>query len=165
MSTQPITDGTILWEPGEDVVNQANITSDETNLNTLPELSVSTTIANIVGVELSPSQSKQGSTGETVIYQHTITNTGNRRDTFNFNAISSQGWNITLPTPITLASNEHTTVQIEVRIPTTAPIGTIDTTTFTATSASAESVYASVEDQTNVNQIGITNIYLPIIVR
>lgn len=140
--------------PGEpfDVVNMVEVTSGDTNLTTLPDLFAETTILNQVGVELAADSAQNGDPGEMVVYQHTLTNTGNQDDTFGFEALSSQGWEVTTPGPVTLGPGLSTTVPVTVTIPAGTLAGVQDATTFTARSQTASSYTAEVTDTTTVDQ-------------
>lgn len=116
------------------------------------------------GVALKPDRNGSGFPGLTLIYFHTLTNTGSGADSFTFAASSSQGWPLGLPEgQIGLAAGEATQIQVAVVIPTTAVSGTVDTTVVTATSVASNSSQASAVDVTTV--VETEQVYLPLILK
>ena len=110
------------------------------------------------GVELAPPRSSNADPGESVLYTHVVTNTGNGTDTFDLTAVSDQGWVVNvLPTPLTLAADETRTVTVTLQVPGDALSGTVDVSTVTATSQADGSISDSVTDTTTVNRVaGLT---------
>ncbi len=77
--------------------------------------------------------------GQTVTHTHWLMNTGLQTDTYDLSYDSSSGW--TTPTtvsPITLAAQTSTTVQVPVSVSPAATNGMSDTTILTATSPHAQ---------------------------
>ena len=73
--------------------------------------------------------------GQTVTYTHWLLNTGTETDTYNLTFHSSNGWATLLAvSPITMAAQTSTTVQVPVSVPPAATNGMSDTTILTATS-------------------------------
>jgi uncharacterized membrane protein len=104
---------------------------------------LATTAGAVFGVDLSPAAAAQsGLPGETVVYELTVTNTGNASDSFSFSA-SSHVWSVDLPGPVTLAMGASTTVEVQVTIPANAPAGAVDTVTVVATSQNDPSAMAA----------------------
>ncbi len=119
------------------------------------------------GVSLTPDRSGSVWSGGVIVYQHTITNTGNGADYFGLQAVSSLGWNVVL-TPalgILLDSGESDTISLHLMAPADAAPGQIDVTTLTATSLLAPAVSASVRDETEVLGEPGHWIYLPIVLK
>lgn len=116
------------------------------------------------GAALKPDRNGSGFPGLTLIYFHTLTNTGSGADSFTFTASSSQGWPLGLPEgQIGLAAGEATQIQVAVVIPTTAVSGTVDTTVVTATSVTSNSSQASAVDVTTV--VEAERVYLSLILK
>src|ERR1051325_7741640 len=57
---------------------------------------VSLLVAQVAGVSLPPPHVNSGLPGTTVVYAHTLTNTGNGADSFAVAAVSARGWPVTL---------------------------------------------------------------------
>ncbi|MGD8752668.1 MAG: hypothetical protein PVG14_14655 [Anaerolineales bacterium] len=102
------------------------------------------------GVALEPDQASDATPGETIVYNHVLTNTGTVEDTFTLSAISSEGWTINHSPDPTLSPGASTNVTVEVTVPGGATPGTVDTTTLTAESQFDPAVSASVVDTTTV---------------
>ena len=73
---------------GTTIQNQATVTYEDANSNTLTELSnvVQTTVSQVAGVLVDPDNSATGDPGDTLYYAHTVTNTGNGDDTIDVTA-------------------------------------------------------------------------------
>ncbi len=77
--------------------------------------------------------------GQTVTHTHWLLNTGLETDTYNLTFQSSSGWaTLSAVSPITLAAQTSTTVQVPVSVPPAATNGMSDTTVLTATSSHAQ---------------------------
>jgi hypothetical protein len=102
--------------------------------------------------------------GATVIYTHTLLNTGNLSDTYQLQWSSTQSWNtITATTPITLTAGQQSLVTVTVNVPGgSGSVGQRDTTLITATSLINPSLQHVVTDFTLVPR---ARIFLPIILR
>mgnify|MGYP000243087475 CR=1 FL=1 len=105
-----------------------------------------------VGVELEPGSAGNGDPGETVIYEHVLTNTGNYTDTFTFKSLSSQGWRVSIPN-VVVGPGLTTVVPVGVQIPNDALSGTVDVTVITVTSEADPGVFDTAVDTTTVNLI------------
>ena len=105
----------------------------------------------MAGVDIEEDESGSGLAGTQVVYQHTVTNTGNIADTFLLTYASSQGWTVVVtPMSVTLAAAESASVQVTVDIPAGTSPGVMDTTLITATSTADPAVFDSVTDTTTV---------------
>ncbi len=93
------------------------------------------------GAMLTPSRNdQQALPGATVVYTHTLRNTGAQPDTFLLTTIAPNGWDTTITPPsISLARNASSTITVTVRVPTSAISGTLDIATVQAQSVSDSS--------------------------
>jgi hypothetical protein len=91
-------------------------------------------------------------------FQHTLTNQGNRPDSYNIEVTSPSNWGITIPTTITLMPNESSLFSMTVTIP-EIPMA-IEQVYLTATSQLAPSVSRTV---TNTLIVSTHNQFLPTI--
>jgi hypothetical protein len=127
---------------------------------------IDTTAALVPRISFAPDRLGSGLRGSIVIYNHTLTNSGNGTDTFDLSAASTSGWTVYLsPLVTTLAEGEISTVQVFVSIPDTAAIGSADTVTVTAMSQADNSVTAAVVDETSITELPLEIVYLPAIFR
>ncbi len=112
----------------------------------------------------SPNRSSTPDPGATVIYTHTLLNTGNLTDTYQLQWSSAQLWsNVMAVTPITLTPGQLNWVTVTVAIPNNNNvIGQHDTTLITVTSMSSPSLQAVVTDFTLIPS---ARIFLPVILR
>ncbi len=109
------------------------------------------------GVEIGPDHTQQAHVGETLLYDHTLTNTGTLTDTFTLEALSTQGWPVELvgatqPTgtlSLQVAAQMTAAVQISLTVP-AGTVGTTDATLVTATSQLSPTVQAHATDTTTV---------------
>jgi len=118
-----------------------------------------------------PDHSSMQDPGATVIYTHTLQNTGNVSDTCNLTWTSSQQWadvvvkigNSTVNLPVTLFSGDSLNVEVTVNVPAgDGSRGQRDTTVVTATSLLDSSLVRTVTDTTTVPK---RFIYLPLVMR
>ena len=118
-----------------------------------------------------PDHSSMQDPGATVVYTHTLKNTGNVSDTYGIVWDSSQQWadvvvkvdSSTVNLPVTLLSGASANVEVTVNVPADgSSLGQRDITVITATSLSDAGLVRTVTDTTIVpNQF----IYLPLIMR
>lgn len=109
------------------------------------------------GVEIGPDHTQQAYVGDTILYHHTLTNTGATTDTFTLEVLSTRGWPVELvgatqPTgTLSLQAAAQVTVPFQVSL--TVPAGAVgltDTTIITATSQLSPTVQDSATDATTV---------------
>jgi len=155
---------------GTDITNQATVTYEDANGNSLTALSnvVTTTVSQVAAVDVSPDNGGSGDPGDTLVYAHTLTNNGNADDTFDLTAVSANGWT-TVVFVDTNANGQYdagtdtviadTGVVLEngtfdfwvaVTIPPGASNGASDVTTVTGTSQFDTNVNDIATDTTNV---------------
>jgi len=126
-----------------------------------------------IDVDLSPGDSQQARPGSTVVYTHTLTNTGSLSGTFVIEAASSEHWpvellGITYPTgtwrlPLLLEPGMTTTLQVSLTVPAGVAEGIVDHTVVTATSQISPSVFMAVSDITTVK---ITRyMFIPVVLK
>jgi uncharacterized repeat protein (TIGR01451 family) len=125
---------------------------------------VTTTVSQVAGVALEPNRSTTADPGTVVTYTHTLTNTGNGPDIFDFTHASSQGWEVAYETPIVLGAWQTTTVVVSVTVPSGVISGTVDSTVITATSRASPGVFDTVTDTTRVT-VSEWVVYLPVVLR
>ncbi|MCP4359687.1 MAG: hypothetical protein GY796_16900, partial [Chloroflexi bacterium] len=112
-----------------------------------------TTVQTSFGVQLEPDQQQIDDAGNTVLYNHTITNTGNAPDTFDLSGRSDLGWATSFtPGPISLTSGATDVVTVAVTIPLTATPGLQNTTVITAVSQTNSAAFDTATDQTRMRQ-------------
>ncbi len=102
------------------------------------------------GVQLAPDRAAAAAPGETVIYTHTLTNTGDLTDTFTLAHHSSLGWAVGHPPSITLGSGLTATLRLTVAVPADAEGGAVEQTVLTATSTLQPALHDTVRDTTTV---------------
>lgn len=112
-------------------------------------------------VTLVPDRAQGGTAGSTVVYTHTVTNTGNATETVLLEAVSSRGWttevqnasgSALLPS-ITLGPGASRDITVRVSVPPGVADGTRDVTTVRATLSSDASVSAVARDTTTIGPI------------
>ncbi len=125
-----------------------------------------TTITDVQTAALSltpPFSSATNYPGHTVIYQHTLRNTGNGNDTFTLNFATSQNWGNWQPAgPLTLGPGQSAPITVSVAIPADALNGMADVSVLTATSGVDNNLFATAVDTTTAR---LEMIYLPIILK
>lgn len=109
-------------------------------------------VAHVPGVSLAPNGEASILPGETITYNHTLTNTGNGEDTFTITLGGlPAGWSGSVePTSVSLGAGASAPVTVTVEVPTDALSGTVATAVVTATSSADPSVWATVTDRTTV---------------
>jgi hypothetical protein len=109
------------------------------------------------GVEIGPDYTREAYVGETLLYNHTLTNTGTTTDTFALEVLSTRGWPVELvgatqPTgtlALQVAAQMTAPFQISLTVPAGA-LGLTDTAMITATSSLTPTVQDSATDTTIV---------------
>lgn len=112
-------------------------------------------------VTISAGRSAGTAAGMQVVYEHTITNTGNVTLPLSVEATSTRGWPITLRVkdtgapvaPADLAPGAAITIEAVLDVPIDAPDGARDTITLTAASTTHPNVKATATDQAAVGPI------------
>jgi hypothetical protein len=112
------------------------------------------------GVSLSPGYSEANEPGTVVSYTHILVNTGNHTDTISLSVTSSQDWSVLLMggaypdgttlLPLQRGAGMTATVYMSLTVPASATIGTVETTTITATSQADTMIYSVAIDTTTV---------------
>jgi hypothetical protein len=122
---------------------------------------VTGTVGGEVGVSISPNNEAAVLLGDTIIYQHVVSNDGDQPDIISISAVSSQGW-LSAPPPDTLLLDpgEEQIISLAVTVPNTAADGTVDFVLVTAQSGIDPNVTDSVVDTTTARQ---PKLYLPIL--
>ncbi len=111
-----------------------------------------------------PNRSAAPDPGATLIYTHTLLNTGTLTDTYQLQWNSTQAWSaVAATTPVSLSPGQRSLVTVTVSIPNNSGVvGQHDTTIITATSQISPSLQAIVTDTTLVPR---ARVFLPIILR
>ncbi|MCL4870447.1 MAG: right-handed parallel beta-helix repeat-containing protein [Anaerolineae bacterium] len=116
-----------------------------------------TTISQTAGVDIEPSRFGSGVAGGTVIYTHTVTNTGDGPDSFTVTvaAATPDGWDIDITPANTgvLLPNDATIVTVTIQIPLTVTV-TVHTLVVEAASVVNPAVTDQVEDITTIYNSG-----------
>ena len=104
-----------------------------------------------------------GPPGATVVYTLSLSNMGNRTDTFSL-GYAGNTWSVNLPqVQVRLAAGETRSIDVEVTIPAGATDGQVDMATLTATSQADLAVLDSVALTTTVAGTTGLYLYLPLI--
>ncbi|MGD2105431.1 MAG: hypothetical protein PVJ55_10025, partial [Anaerolineae bacterium] len=112
------------------------------------------TVGLTIGLSLAPDHATSADPGTSVVFTHTLTNTGNFTDTFDVAAVSDQGWALQYsPLSVTLPARGMASVAVTPTVPGDAISGTVDTTTVTATSGLNTSVSRAIRDETVVRRV------------
>ena len=100
------------------------------------------------GVQLLPDRQGSVTPGQTMVYTHTVVNTGSAVDTFNLSYASSEGWTVNGPALVELEAGASKVIEVAVTMPQgSAPA--VDVTTITATSTMDSRKQATVTDTTS----------------
>ncbi|MBK8988126.1 MAG: right-handed parallel beta-helix repeat-containing protein [Chloroflexi bacterium] len=106
-----------------------------------------------LGVDIEPDRQGMGVPGETVQYQHTVTNTGTGPDDYSLTVTSSENWVVSVtPNQLRLGAGESAPVMVSVTISTTAAGGAVDTTQVYVTSDTDPTVFDVVTNTTRTPQ-------------
>ena len=110
-----------------------------------------------------PDHSSAPEPGASVMYTHTLKNTGNVSDTYSLAWSSSTGWAaVTAPSSVALDSGQSRVMTVTVNVPMSGSRGITDITVLTATSAFSATHILKVTD---ITIIPVTRLYLPIVLR
>ncbi|MBM4466518.1 MAG: hypothetical protein FJ014_13345 [Chloroflexi bacterium] len=109
------------------------------------------------GVEIGPDHTQQAYVGDTILYHHTLTNTGTTTDTFTLEVRSTRGWPVELvgatqpagTLSLQVAGQMTAAVQISLTVP-SGTVGLTDTTLVTATSQLSPTVQDFATNRTTV---------------
>jgi hypothetical protein len=122
------------------------------------------------GVEIGPNHTQQAEVGQSIVYNHVLTNTGATTDTFMLEVLSTQGWPVELlggmyPTgtsalPLQVGAQMIVPFQISLTVPVHVA-GVTEITIITATSQISPTVQDTATDTTMV----LSRIFLPLITR
>jgi uncharacterized membrane protein len=115
---------------------------------------VDTTTALVLpGVIIEPDNMTVTDPGLTVLFFHTVTNTGNGPDTFDLSYVNTLTWTTTVfPISVTLDVDESAQVQLAVIVPPEAVPDSPNITTVTARSRSNPAVFDTAIDETRIRQ-------------
>ncbi|RLE38012.1 hypothetical protein DRJ12_02045, partial [Candidatus Acetothermia bacterium] len=124
--------------PGNtDITFQATSENDSSKSDTITD---TVTVNAVAGVSLNPDRSGTGSPGGTVVYEHTLCNTGNQADTFDLSYTSDWGWTYTFTDTngnpiqtVSVAAGECVEVDLTAFVPSDAAVDQLDVVTITAT--------------------------------
>ncbi len=133
-------------------------------------VSAGNALSQLTGVEISPSHTRQADSGQTVVYDHVLTNTSPFTDTFALEVGSTLGWPVELvggdyPTgtvrlPFRLGAQMTASFQVSLTVPIDAR-GVTEVTIVTATSLTTPTIQDVEYDTTIVS----AQLYLPLILR
>ncbi|MEM7028594.1 MAG: NEW3 domain-containing protein [Chloroflexota bacterium] len=101
--------------------------------------------------------------GDTLMYTHFLTNTGNSTDTFNLTFTQNLPWGSVSPNVVTLNAGEQTTVQVSVSVPNNLAGETVHTIVVTASSNLSPTL--AVDTVTDVTTYREVSIYLPVVMK
>jgi uncharacterized membrane protein len=105
------------------------------------------------GVDIEPDRQGMGDPGDTLQYQHIVTNTGTGPDDYSLTATSSRNWVVSVqPDQLRLNQGESAPVTVSVSISTTAIGGVQDLTQVYVTSDTDPTVFDVVTDTTRTPQ-------------
>jgi putative transposon-encoded protein len=112
-----------------------------------------TTVAEVLGVDIKKNESGSADPGTTAVYTHTVTNQGNGTEKFNLTASSNQSFVArAVPSSLTLNKGATGLVRVEIDISESADSNIDDKTTVTASSDTDAKVKDSVIDTTTINK-------------
>lgn len=105
--------------------------------------------------------------GQTLIFRHTLVNTGNGLDSFRLTATQQYSWSVTITptTTTTLAPGLTYPVTVKVVVPANAPVTAINPIVVRATSVFSPAVYDDLVNTVGVQRAFAPLIYLPVVSR
>lgn len=132
----------------------------------------STTVAQVAGVNVAPSRTGLLTQGRSLVFSHTILNTGNGPDTFTITTTQELNWPVTLSTTQTpkMGRGVSYPLQVQVRIPADADPNIANRVTIRVTSTVDGSVRQEIIDSIRPafrapDDPGNNRVYLPYILR
>ncbi len=142
--------------PGDtDITFQATSKNDPSKSDTITDR---VTVNAVAGVSLNPDRSGTGSPGGTVVYEHTLCNTGNQDDVFDLSYTSDWGWTYTFTDTsgntiqtVSVAAGSCVELNVTAFIPSDAAVDQLDVATITAT-GEAHGATDTAQDVTRVVQ-------------
>jgi uncharacterized repeat protein (TIGR01451 family) len=125
--------------------------------------SVTTNVATVYSLALTPDYSRYAINGSTVIYTHNLTNTGNVADTYTLELSSSRGWaRLSGPTGLNVLPGQSVPIRIIIDVPPDTTFGQKEFSMLKVSSITRPDVFASITDTTSVaSQI----LMLPLLIR
>ena len=118
--------------------------------------------ASLLGVELSPGEHQRGLPQQSVVFTHTLLNTGSLTGTFGLTLVWTNGWDVAMYTaehdetvmlPIELGPLETQPLTVSLAAPFTAYSGTVGYLALHAASVSDSNVYTVVTDTVTVYRV------------
>ena len=106
-----------------------------------------TRVAQLYDLFLEPDNIQVTSSPAQVVYTHTLTNSGEGPDTYSFMAVSSQGWVVQWPSPVSLDAGTSTQIMVTLTVPISSE-GLVDVMEVTAISLGNPSVVATATNTT-----------------
>jgi uncharacterized membrane protein len=116
----------------------------------------------VAGLQFSPGYLQASLPGHTMLFTHTITNTGNAAETFDITCSAAPGWQVACTQTLWLEVGETAVITITVIIPPDAALGSFSQVTLTAAARRAPATQASALD---IIQVIPYQVYLPMILR
>lgn len=105
-----------------------------------------------IDVDIEPNNAATAQAGETVMYNHTVTNTGTMSGMFSISVNSSERWSVSVSTDtVDLAPGESVPVVVSVIVPAGFAGSAVDETTVTVASLIAPSITDVATDTTTVH--------------
>lgn len=114
-----------------------------------------TTVNTAYNLALEPDNSDNAQAGDTVVYQHILTNTGNIADSYTLSAVSDQDWAVSVaPKTVSLQPGDSEVIIVEVTVPAGAQTDGFAPTLVDVTTVTADSDNSSAQDSaTNTTTI------------
>ncbi len=121
------------------------------------------TLSMIDDFTFTPDRSAAPEPGATVIYTHTLRNTGNVSDTYSIVWSSSTGWGtVSAPASVLLNASQSRVMTVTVNVPGVNSRGIADKTIITATSTFSATHSLKVTD---ITIVPVARIYLPLVMK
>lgn len=146
---------TITQRAAADLMGVTVVTAVSGNDNTLiVSATNTTTVKTVPGIAITPGRMHNVDPGQSAVYTHIITNTGNAPDNITLSKNSSQGFITTInPAMILLAQGENATITLTVTPPANTLAGLVDATAVTATSGIDNALSVSAINTTTINLV------------